>query len=125
MSATRREVLLQVGAVLGWWLLQPPSIFGTGTVVPRSDAPPSTDDNGVYTETWLGHLAAATCIAGYYAADKSQRLVVADSGGLVHPLTIGPPAWQWAWADPIGQRHDGIAGLAAYFHPGDGRHHCF
>lgn len=86
-------------------------------------SPPSIDSNGTVIETWLGKFAGATSIAGYSTADGRQHLLIADSGGLVHPLTIGPPGWQWSGASPIAQRHPGIAGLAAYFHPGDGRHH--
>src|SRR6185312_7575670 len=59
-----------------------------------------------------------------YSHESAQLLFVADSSGRVWPLTIGPPTWTWMWHDSIAE-HPGIVGLAAYFHPGDGRHHCF
>jgi hypothetical protein len=88
---------------------------------------PIVSTNGTYAETWLGRLEADTTVAitGYCTADGGQHILVAGSRGVVKPLTIGPPGWQWAWTPPIGQHHGGIVGVVAYFHPGDGRHHCF
>lgn len=125
MTSTRREFLLQSGSVLAGGILLRPAIPNTAPATERSAALPAIDTNGVYIETWLGKMVDAICIASYSFADGSQHLLVADASGLVHPLTIGPPGWTWAWADPIGSVHAGIAGLAAYFNSGDGRHHCF
>lgn len=117
---------MQSGSVLAGGMLlsahPPPARADPGE---SAASPLSTDTNGAPVEIWLGQFAGATSIAGYSTADGRQRLFIADSSGLVHPLTIGPPGWEWGRASPLVQPHAGIAGLAAYFNPGDDRHHCF
>ena len=85
----------------------------------------ATDTNGGYVETRLGKQGNATSITGYSTRDGRQLLFIAGTDGLVRPLMLGAPGGQWAWRNPIMRHHDGIVGLAAYYHPGDGRHHCF
>jgi hypothetical protein len=77
-------------------------------------------------ENWLSKLdAGATGLAGHLTADGRQHLVVATPNGLIRSLEIGPPDWQWRWTDPLMAYHEGIVGLAAYYHPGDNRQHVF
>ena len=83
------------------------------------------DINGDFRELWIqkAPAAGAIALAGYSHGDV-QVLFVADASGQVRPLTLGPPDWSWNWSDPIA-KHDSITGVAAYYHAGDGRHHCF
>jgi hypothetical protein len=85
----------------------------------------AADANGPHVESWLGRHGAAVGMAGYAAGDGRQYLFIAGSDGLVRPLVLSGPRWEWAWRSPVMRPHDGIVGVAAYFHPGDSRHHCF
>jgi hypothetical protein len=79
-----------------------------------------------YSENWLGKAdGGAISLGGYSTADGIQHLFVAGSDGLIRPLEIQGPDWQWRWGAPVMNHHDGIVGLAAYFHAGDGRRHVF
>ena len=121
---SRRDFLVQSGSVLAGGILLSPDLAASRLTTDPT-LPPVVDSNGTAIETWLGHRESATHIAGYSTADRVQHLFVADASGRVLPLTIGPPSWQWGWAEPIGEAHAGLVGIAAYFNPGDGRHHCF
>ena len=41
------------------------------------------------------------------------------------PLQIGSPHWKWRWDAPVTAHHDGMVGLASYFHLVDHSQHVF
>ena len=77
-------------------------------------------------ENWLGAIdGGAVGLAGFSSGDGSQHLYVAGTDGLIRPLEIRAPDWQWRWGIPIMSQHEGIVGLAAYYHAADDRQHVF
>jgi hypothetical protein len=79
-----------------------------------------------WTENWVGILdGGAVSLAGHSASNGTQHLFAAGPPGWVLPLQIGPPHWKWRWDERVLSRQDGVAGLASYFHPGDGQQHVF
>jgi hypothetical protein len=98
-------------------------LWPTLLLVVLSNLPASAESR--YSERWLGKQGKPVAVSGYPTQDGRQLFFIADADGLVRPLFLEPPTWQWAWREPILQHHGGIVGVAAYFHPGDGRHHCF
>ena len=50
---------------------------------------------------------------------------MAGTDGLIRPLEIRAPDWQWRWGIPIMSQHEGIVGLAAPDHAADDRQHVF
>src|SRR5258708_4100297 len=108
-----------------WGAMKAPSLVWLALLLASSPQLLAADTHGTHLETWLGRLGNAVGIAGYPTSAGQHYLFVAGADGLVRPLVIGAPTWQWAWRNPIMRKHDDIVGLAAYYHPGDGRHHCF
>jgi hypothetical protein len=77
-------------------------------------------------ENWLGTSdGGAVDLAAHSAPNGLQHLFVSGPGGTILPLEIGPPHWKWRWGHTIMSQHDGIVGLAAYYHAGDDQQHVF
>ena len=79
--------------------------------------------NSPVLRAWLGHFDNPVAMAGYTTGDGWQRLFIAGQDG-VRPFVLGPPQWLWRPMTPV-LSHPGIVDLTAYFHVGDGQHHCF